>query len=1090
MPDQRLSVFNASAGSGKTFQIAKNFLIRILQNPQAFYTSKLIGLTFTNKAANEMKKRILEILIQTSKGDFPVLMKEVMKEIKPQIEKQKQKKLEDKEYERIIIANSKQRLNEILHQYDDFNLLTIDKLSYKIIRTFAREMEIPYDARIIIKPEEIIDNLIDEIISSLKPGDPLMQNITALALENADNETNWEIKKNFEPVVKMIKNENYRREIEYIKNKNFEDIIRLKKFLLKKIKETESKYLKTGKELREILKDSSEKFQVKKLTDNLSSPKKHKDVKFSSSLINKINKEEFFTAATIKKKSVPEQELIKEKQKQLIPVLKKAYETYEKEHQDYLLYKGILNEINSLIILHELVNKIEAFKERTHSIFINDFNPLIQKQILKNIDQDTPYIYLRLGEKYIHYFLDEFQDTSELQWNNLVPLIREALSKDFSRLIDIENPGTSMIVGDAKQSIYRFRNGKPEIFIDLSDEKLIKGSGNPFYPITGKRIFQLKENWRSDGQIIRFNNEFFSLHKDLLSEEKYKKVYEHVKQELPPSRKSLLDKGYIEIHFEKSLSENNQDYTLPQKIYEIIQDARERGYAYEDICFLYDTHKVSTPVAEFLSARNIPFIAEKSLNLGKSKKVEALMNFLKYLVFQKNSPLFDTLDFLFAYHEIDNKDELLSEAMKNTLPERIFPLLETAGFSLDQKLLYKLDLYDLMVYLIDKFKFNKDSREENYLQSFLDDIHQFSLDNKTGSIAYILHWNKMKDQIEVQGAEKKGAVQFLSVHASKGLEFPVVIYLAKGALLNKHSDKDLDEIVWIPTDEKKMEGFSSLPIKLRELEKIKAYAEIAEKKKNEKKFDNFNRLYVAHTRAGKELYIITSSLSKKSKEVNNFNLLYALYIRQTKEIKKIEAGDIYNYGKKEAYSPVKEKDKREKIKTGTLPFHLWNENPQTHGLKLRTPGFELWQEAKKSAIEYGLEMHDILAKIRNINDWQKNHAKYLAHIKPEDKGRVKSQIEEILFHPELKEYFSDKYRIFTERAILIPSDTKAFVLRRPDRLVLKGKEAVIMDYKTGEKKTKHIKQINEYASLMEEMDYKVKKKILVYSGEKLEIVYA
>ncbi len=1079
MPDQRLSIYNASAGSGKTFQIAKNFLFKILQSPEYYYTSRLIGLTFTNKAANEMKKRILDILTDAAKEKNNPMIPALAEELHPVYEKQYQKELSKEEVIKIISERSQRRLKEILHQYDDFNLMTIDKLSFKIIRTFAREMNLPYDVNIVMDYNEIIDNLIDEIISDLNPGDELLKNLTRLALENVENEKHWDITHNLKQITRLIFDENQRNEINSLKTKSREDIIRLKNTLQKKVVFIRNQYREMGNKGLKIINLGGEAFGVKKLMDNMASISGHNQIEFSDSLLKKLDKKELISKNTLKKRDPANHESIRNAEKQMLELLNKAYTFHLENFERYMLYKGILQEINSLIILHSLLQKIEEYKELNHSIFISDFNELIQQQIMKNIGEETPYIYMRLGEKFIHYFLDEFQDTSELQWLNMIPLIKEALSKDFSRTIDKENPGTSMIVGDAKQSIYRFRNGKPEIFIDLSDEEQQKGQGNPFYPITGKKIYQLEENWRSDGQIIRFNNHFFSHFKNLLPRENYRRVYEHVKQRIPAAREKVKEKGYVSISFEESLSAKNEAYKIPEKIHQVIMDALARGFHYDDICFLYNSHEDSVPVAEYLGQHNIPFLAEKSLKLGKSQKVNSIIHFLKYLFLQKTEPLFDSLYFLFNYHSLSEADQFLYEALENPEPEPVFSILHKAGFSLQPEKLYTLNLFDLIIYLIDKFRFNEDTVEENYLQTFLDDVYHYTLENKTGVIGYLMHWNKMKAEIDVQAPDKTGAVQFMTVHASKGLEFPIVIYLAKGSIFSKN--KDLEQVVWIDTPPESFEGFEKLPVKLRALEKVENYRDIYNRELAKKMFDNFNRLYVAHTRPSNELYIFTDQPAKKPNPLD-FKSMYAEFIQENKGIEK---EDTVSYGEK-TKALKQPKTTIEKIKGNLKNLHYWNENPHQQNLKLRTRNYELWRESKKAAIKYGLQMHEILSQITTIEQWEKEKEKFLSVIPPDEKEKVKHQIEKILYHPEITQYFSSNYRILNERAILIPAE-RSFYLRRPDRILLRENKAVIMDYKTGEKNPKHQKQLEEYAGLLEDTGYNVEKKILVYLGEEPEI---
>ncbi len=1088
MPDQRLSIYNASAGSGKTYQIAKNFLIKILQSPDFFYTSRLIGLTFTNKAANEMKKRILDILTEAAAGKENPMMKEVAVELKNTLEKQSGKTLNEQEVKQILRKRSERRLKEILHQYDDFNLQTIDKLSYKIIRTFAREMDLPYDVNIIIEHKEIIKELIDEIISDLKPGDVLMQNLVQLALENVENEKSWDIQKNLLQITALIFDENHRNEIDYLKTKEREDIIRLKNSLQKKVSEIRKQYLDIGRQGLKIIKESGESFGAKGLFGKMATISEHNKIEFSNGILKKMDKQELLSQSTLKKKYKDSLGSIKEAQERMLALLNKAYDFHERNYEDYILYKGILNEINSLIILHALLKKIEDYKEQTHSIFISDFNALIQKQILQHIGDETPYIYMRLGEKFIHYFLDEFQDTSELQWLNMIPLIKEALSKDFSVKIDEEYPGTSMIVGDAKQSIYRFRNGKPEIFIDLSNEELQNQIGNPFYQVTGKKVHQLDENWRSDGKIIAFNNEFFSRFKDLLIEPKYKRVYEHVKQKVPEIREKVKGRGYIEISFEEKLSNKDDSGVLAEKIHKIIMDALARGYRYEDIAFLYDSHESSHSIADYLSKKNIPFLAEKALKLGQSLKVNAIMHFLKYLYFQKTEPLFESLYFLFDYHKINGADVYMEEILERPGVENVIQVLEKAGFPVDIDLLYGLNLFDLVVYLIDKLHLNKDSIEENYIQTLLDDIYQFTTERKTGVIAYLMHWNRMKDEINVQAAEKKGAVQFMTVHGAKGLEFPIVIYLGKGKIFDNANGKDHDQIVWIKTDPGKFEGFETVPVKLKFLENITNYKEIYQSEVAKKMFDNYNRLYVAHTRAKSELYIFTQKPALKNADPAHFKTMYATYVFETKGVKP-GVGDCFSYGEKTSPPEREKQEENLKLKGDLKSLHYWNEDPDKQPLKLRTKNFELWQEAKKAAIQYGLQMHEIMAQITTFKDWENNKEKYLSVIPAEERQEIEMQIEKIIYHPELKKYFTEEYRILNERALLIPEDGKSFKLRRPDRILLKNKTAVVMDYKTGEPGEKHKKQLDEYAKLIEATGYDIEEKILIYLGKQPELIF-
>ncbi len=1076
MSDKRLAIYNASAGSGKTFQIAKNFLAKIIQNPENYYVSKLIGLTFTNEAAREMKYRILDKLIKATFNDYSGEMQIVIDESREIIEKQLKKKLTNEEYLKEINKRVNKRLIEILHQYDDFNLLTIDRFFTRLVKTFAREMDIPYDANIILNYDEVIDDLIDEIISETDENDDLMKNFIDLAVENAENEKSWDIKYTLIKIVQIIFDDNFKTQIDYIKTKSPNDFLRLKKNLINQKHKVRNKYLEFYKEGKSIIKSYEEVLNITTFINSLGTISKHKGIEFNKTHKKYIETQSdyfYYVKTRIKKLPQAEQEYLKnELNEEIHKFLLKVYDYYVENHQKYLLATALLDEINSLIILQTLINKIEHFKETTHSIFLHDFAHLIKKQIFENPDSDTPYIYLRLGEKFIHYFLDEFQDTSVLQWSNMIPLIKEALSKDFSKNISIENPGDAMIVGDAKQSIYRFRNGKPELFIDLSNPDLQNEYGNPFEQITGKKVENLEYNWRSDGQIIDFNNKFFSFNKHWLHNKSYQRVYDYVNQKVPKINSEKQNKGYVNINILDTIGGDENE--VPGKVLEIINNVTNRGYKYDDICFLFGSHDASTPVAELLNKEGIPVISSRSLLLKKSEKVNFLINIMKYLSMETSLNLFDALQFLFNYHYPDNNQEWL-KIFKEKSQNKIFKKLYDYGFMIDSELLSQLNLYDTVVYLIDKFKLNIGDDEESYLQSFLDDIHQYAIENKGGITGYLKHWKENSEQLNLKSADTKGSVRFMSIHASKGLEFPVVILLATQKLLGSLDKKSL---VWIDIEPEKFEGFKTLPIRLSALENIEKYQLDYINGIEEKKFDNYNKLYVAHTRAKNELFILTQKPSAKLGKEIPFKQLYGDFLKDAgKTNGNIEVGDVYVFG--EQTNKIYDKDGEKPKDKTNFQLKYWAENKDSK-LKVKTKSYEYWNESTKSAVSYGMQIHEILSNINTIESWKSGKNKFLSKINEEERKNIENIIEKVLSHPKLSHYFSDKYNVLNERAILVPDKSKSFSLRRPDRILINKNEAVVIDYKTGDKHSKHKQQITQYAQLLEQAGFYITEKLLIY----------
>ena len=1066
MNTNRLVVYKAGAGSGKTFQIAKRYLKRLILNQKPKIIFRLIGITFTNKAAEEMKKRIIENLIEASKGHISDVMAVATQELESQIKKQTGI-TNNAEYQQEIIKRSRLRLQEILHHYDEFQLTTIDKLMYKIIKTFARDMHLSTDVEVEMDTSEVISKLIDNLINKAEPGSLLSHFFINFALENIEDEKHWDIKRDLIGIEKIILNDNHFKALKSLENKTLEDFKVLKEKLYAQKKEIQKFVNDKGNEMAALIEGYETVIYKVVQTYIKRMQRGVKELEIGKTLGGCIDAATYYKENGLKKiDTLAVSKLTGEINDTIHQTI---YETFQKKYE-FILIEALLNEVNALSIQNELQKEIAGFKETNNRIFISDFNKLILEQILKDLSSDTPYIYMRLGEKYAHYFIDEFQDTSELQWENLIPLVREALSKEFSD----SHQGDTMIVGDAKQSIYRFRGGKPEQFIALSDPEQQNGEGNPFANITNKDVENLPFNWRSKENIIKFNNAFFKSFSNLLRDP-YNRVYHDPTQKVPEGK--ATGEGYVNFRFLDIAGKNTEKELYEEAVYDAVVKAQENGFEKEEICILVNLNSKGKKIAEFLNQKMINVVSAETLIVASAGKVRFLISWLYFLKSGNPYDLYDAVRYL---AERDNKnkagmyEELINdkEISKKEQVERFSKI----GYIVDYQRLIKFNIYDALIYLIDIFGLS-DTTEQAYLQAFLEKVYHFTQKDTPTLKAFLNDWETIADDFSIVAPEKKGAVKIMTVHKAKGLEFPVVIYYTDQYIFGW---REKETKVWIPVNPEKFHGFETLPVAMKAIESSPSeiYRNIYQKTKEEKEFDNLNRIYVAFTRAVEQLFVITYQPPDSSSYTKASNI-FKDYLNQNYpefDGKNFEFGVAKRAGKTSG-------EKKEIDKFKPLNYSNWQLKQNDSFLKINRFSYERWSEGKKAAIIYGMQLHEVLSYVTTAGQWEKQKNKLLYGIDKDLKIKVGSLVQKTINHPELQPYYSGEYQVLNERDILIPSTQGIFHQKRPDRLLLKDGVVTIIDYKTGAEQAEHVKQLQTYAGYLRQAGFEIANCILVYLGE-------
>ncbi|MDU8884762.1 UvrD-helicase domain-containing protein [Yeosuana sp. MJ-SS3] len=1030
------TIYNASAGSGKTFTLVKEYLMLLLGKKSNDAFKNILAVTFTNKAVGEMKERIIEALkkfssktiLENPNDMFQMIVKEL--EISPEDLQQKAKAV----------------LTSILYNYSAFNISTIDGFTHKLIQTFAHDLKVPLNFEVELDQDALINDAVNKLINKAGTDKALTKILVEFALEKTDDDKSWDVAYDFNKIAKLLVNENDIKFIETLKDKSVEDFIALKIKLKDQIKFLEDSITKIAQSVLTLIEESGLEhgdFSRKTLPNHfIKASNLELDRLYDNQLqINISENKNIYTKTLDGNLAAIIDSILPEIETNYLDLKTKVYE--------HKFLKAVYKNITPLSVLNAINQELNAIKEEQNKMLISEFNSIISKEIK---GQPTPFIYERLGEKFRHYFIDEFQDTSILQWENLIPLIDNSLSS--------EN-GTTMLVGDAKQAIYRWRGGEAEQFIGLFNDK------NPFH--VEKEVFNLPTNYRSYEEIINFNNPFFKyLSSNVFSNSAYQELYGNAKQETV-----LENKGYVSLHFLDINQGDNKDEFYTQEVYNAIQKCLENNFQLKDICVLVRKKKEGVAIANFLNEKEIPVISSETLLINNSPKVVFVNNVLKLLLNSNDLQIkVQVLNFLAVKHNINDKHNFFESFIYLKLSE-FFKNLSQLDIYFDETMALQMPLYDLVEYIIRAFKIIEKS--DAYIQFYLDAVLDFSQKEFSDIESFVDYFEDKKETLSIITPHGQDAVQIMTIHKAKGLEFPIVIF--PYADLNIYAEKDPKE--WFPHQKNNFNGISYTLLNFnRDFENFgETGSAIYNERRSKLELDNINLLYVALTRPIEQLYII----SKKEKEAA-FKTYSGMFINYLQSIGKWnESQSFYEFGSIDKNS---EKESSEEKIINNPEFITTAK--ESHNINIVTNSGYLWDTEQQNAIEKGNLIHNIMAQIKTKNDidFVFNDFLSLSIINKTQAEELKKVVYKIIEHSKIEEYFLSNYIIYNEKEIL----TNQGKILRPDRLVINSKkEVVIIDYKTGEEKTSHILQLDSYEDILNTMSYKVNKKILVYINDKIEI---
>jgi ATP-dependent exoDNAse (exonuclease V) beta subunit len=1093
-----LQLYTASAGAGKTYRLALAYIHQLFEFPDAY--RRILAVTFTNKAAAEMKKRILEKLNQLSKKDSAA------SDYARYLMDNNLARSEDE-----ISSKARALLITILHDYSAFYVQTIDRFFQWVIRGFTREIGLQNGYNLELDNNSVLTEAVDMLIYGMEEDVQLKDWLIEFAEEKINEGKSWDFNNDVFQLGKEVFKENYQSVIDETSDleKRKEKFNSLRKQLNTTLFSIENEVRKKGLEGLDMIKKSGleipdfkngnrgvaslfEKAVKKSLTD------------LNISDTNRRGADDFSIWVT---KDSPNKEKIRELYEgglnQLLTDIIKIYdEQYHKYVTAFLLKKNIY----SFGILNDISDRIREITREKNLFLLSDSSLFLKKIIGEN---DAPFIFEKAGNYFSNYMLDEFQDTSRFQWDNFLPLIENGLATG----------NTSVVVGDVKQSIYRWRN---------SDWKILASELKERISLSRIDDIKLDTNYRSSKNIVSFNNSVFynapGVLKDLIRKELSNKetpeymnywfnlidnVYGEPRQKFSGNPKNYP--GHISHSFSEYLKKEEKIGLIDSWIISRVKELQDRGYSAGDITFLVRTSREGREIARILmeeGARNDPkynfsVISNDSLYLENHSTVRFLIALLRFF----NQP-HDLLNTSFIKHEylayladypeavIDLHEVFTSAAIRSNKTDSN-PCFEE--FARQHTHLHRLPLYELVEGLILIFRLNSGEERIAYLQAFQDQVLEFVRKERSDISSFLNYWDSSGRSSTLNVSESQDALRIMTIHKAKGLEFKVVLIPFCDWKLYPEVSGLRSNVLWPETAQAGYDEFSHLPVLYSSQMKNSMFWKEYYEEMFRTFVDNLNLLYVAFTRAELELHSF-SFLSKDPENITSIADLIWDILNKSRPAEKHPdylmadlAGSlntkkgIFSYGTPSA-KPVAMSKKdgvvteilsEYQVFTKTKALNLNHKNIYLSGLK----------EDEKGKTGYGTQMHEIFAEIDTLNDLDSalRNAWLKGLLSGKDRENLEIEIKDKLSRKPFTVWFSGEWKSKREMDL---TEGKGNILR-PDRVMMKENELIILDYKFGKEKKHHYTlQLKEYAKALEKSGYEYIRMFLwYYNLDELEEVY-
>lgn len=1075
----QFKVYSSSAGSGKTYTLTRAYLKLVLSQPKPTYVRSILAITFTNDAANEMKSRILAALKDFGSEDFSEESKfyGMFREIADEI--QVTEPIDDT----LIRQRAKAVFHQIIHEYSDFSVKTIDSFVNQLVSAFTDDLNLPFNYEIVLDKDVVMLEAVERLFT--KAGDKKHRDITGMlerfALEKAEDGKNW----NSMPADlaafsdDMLKDQYYPL-VSKLDDLSIKDFRKIHKQIRKFTNWFEELIAEKAAETQRFIESqgiSIEDFSFGKasgVASYIGGLQKDITKEYGSRIRAAAEQDKWFTAKTPK----PIIERFESIKIEVISAINEI-EALRKQHlAKYKLLKMLSDDMYKLALLKKVKEEFDAVLAENNQVFLAEFNRMILQIVLS---EPVPFIYERLGEKFNHILIDEFQDTSDMQFYNLLPLIENALAGN----------NFNLVVGDAKQSIYRWRGGKMELIVHLFNKNLGELLDNPLLSVfqvdqllTVNQFLDpvsLDTNYRSASEIITFNNDFFR-HAIGNQQDKYPLLADAYQTFEQKARVDAPKGGHIEIGI---LPYEDFQELMLQEISDTIQKALHEGYALRDIAILTRRVADSSLVAQYLNERDFRVISQDSLLLNNSGAIRLVVAFLRVIDQPDNQLAKYEAAYLFyqySLHQIPDVkvNTLISEAVESPNVNDFYDFFVKRGFHFDAFKLQKSGLYAITEQVIRTLNLFDNSAELPYLFSFLDLTLDFGTRQSNHLHDFLNYWEEKKAKRSISTSGDADAVTITTIHRSKGLEYPIVIIpftsWSTGFKRGSRLWVDLENVAY---EELKIDENES-PKRLRSasvaVSKNLLETEIAEQYQAEEEaifIENLNMLYVAFTRPTDKLYIFSNRNYRN--KIQGVGELLESYLNATgKELlipDKIERIVLYE-GKS-----LKKQVTKQVEPAFILPKIISEDRGDR--LRLRRSSEKIFDpETLEKNKDRGNKVHAAFALIKSYRDVDEaiRRLEFEGVINGTEGIDIKKSIEQVINMPELNALFADNVEVINEKDILVNGSE----VLRPDRVVFTKEAVYILDFKTGTPKENHKQQIKRYGKMYREMGYANVKTQLIY----------
>lgn len=1094
--EEHLTVYRASAGSGKTFTLAVEYISLLVKDPENY--QHILAVTFTNKATQEMKMRILSQLygiansLQSSQQYF--------------------NKVKEKTNmpDAVIRNNARAALTLLIHRYNNFRILTIDAFFQQVLRNLAHELGQTANLRVDLNNEEITEKAVDQMIESLEKGQPVLQWISTYINNSIEDDNGWNIIGKIKTFGTNIFKDFYKAHEANLKEqlsnaddfKVYETTLRKRRNDIRKTFNSKARSILN--EIKNANLDIPSNYRsglYKYLTDSTIAPLTNKPLKagvlkanespqnWTSSKCAKADKQQIQTLAA---------EVLSAQLSELI--------AYNNDNwNEFQSIQLTLSHLSELRLLHAIADAVDNLTKDTNRFMLSNTQALLKELIA---DSDTPFIFERIGARLKHVMIDEFQDTSTIQWQNFQVLLANCMAQELSQ---------NLIVGDIKQSVYRWRQGDWGILNNIEKS----------FAHQKIRLETLDYNYRSEKRIIDFNNAFWEqcvantakevAQDDAEKAEIVQKAYEDVAQKTHKT----TENGFVKISLYPSKSMKE---AVLEELIETIKELFSTGYGGKNQSKIAILVRSKSNIQDIVNAllqsfgNEINIVSDEAFRLDASLSVNIIVSAMHLLTHPDDvltrgklvklynqevlkKPLTDT-DLLVSINESNNIDtknidkkerrKLATEQQMAKLNSQLPPEYVT-----NRELLLGLPIVDLVDKLFMLFGLDQLEGQSSYICTLYDTLNDFLKDHTADIDDFINEWENSLSSKTIQSDEIEG-IRIMTIHKSKGLEFDNVIIPFCSWEMEKKGT------LWCETKNKPA-PYNKLPLLPIDFSRDKLIGTVFEDDYKEEHFqnivDNLNLLYVAFTRASKNLFVFglrqgKTTLDNIAKGTPPGNRSYAIELALRQVSEQLQGSSLsfpddigseihFEYG-----TLVPETHEKEHA-VADNPFLI---KPDKHIVSIATyPQAATFKQSNKSIefvkgedvdpsdrtryIKIGNVLHQLFSTIyttadipARLNELEQQGIIYNDEI---TSAQLRTRIEDAITNPQVQEWFSKRWQLYNECTILeYNKDTNEVEEHRPDRVMTDGKEFVVVDFKFGKEREEYKKQVQQYMEILIRMGHK------------------